>query len=63
MLSVLYSSDQLDGICAAACIARGLRIKGLPARFGGVLSPDAPETVKDLADQVNVALFIIDYPP
>lgn len=63
MLSVLYSSDQLDGMCAAACVMRGLRIKGLPARFGGTLSPDSPESLNDLAQQVNVALFIIDYPP
>jgi hypothetical protein len=64
MLSVLYASDQLDGICAASCISRGLRIKGLSSRLGGVISQDSrDEDLKDVSEQVNVALFFIDYPP
>ena len=63
MISMIYSSDTIDGVCAAACIVRGLRIKGFPARFAGTLSPETPESVKDLTDQANCALLIVDYPP
>jgi len=63
MLSVIYSSDTVDGICAAACVMRGLRIKGFSARFGGTLSPENPESLQDLASQANSAVFIVDYPP
>lgn len=60
---MIYASDTVDGICAAACVTRGLRIKGFPARFAGTLSPENPESVKDLIEQANCALFIVDYPP
>lgn len=64
MLSVLYCSDQLDGVCAAACVMRALRLKGISCRFGGTLSTDEREKdLEDLSSQANCALFILDYPP
>jgi oligoribonuclease NrnB/cAMP/cGMP phosphodiesterase (DHH superfamily) len=64
MLSVLFSSDQVDGICAAACVLRGFRIKGMACRFAGTLSQDRKdEDLAELADQINTAVFVIDYPP
>lgn len=64
MLSVLYCSDQLDGVCAAACVTRALRLKGISIRFGGTLGTDDKEKdLLDLANQTNCALFIVDYPP
>lgn len=64
MLAVVYSSDQLDGVCAAACVLRGLRFKHLSCRLGGLLSTDNKERdLADLAGQANSAVFITDYPP
>ncbi|MBI4150894.1 hypothetical protein HY492_02100 [Candidatus Woesearchaeota archaeon] len=63
MLAVVFSSDTVDGVCAAACILRGLRLKGLPCRFGGTISADERERdLQHLAEQANCGLFIADIP-
>ncbi len=64
MLAVVFSSDSVDGVCAAACVMRGLRLKGISARFGGTISADSrEEDLQQLAEQANVALFIADFQP
>ena len=64
MLAVVYSSDQLDGVCAAACVLRGLRFKNLSCRYAGMITHDHKEqNLADLGTQANVAVFVTDYPP
>ena len=64
MQAVVFSSDSVDGICAAACIMRGLRLKNLPCKFGGMLSTEKRDAqLQHIIDQNNVALFLADYPP
>lgn len=64
MLSVLFCSDTLDGLCSAACVYRALKLKGMTVRIGGILRTESKERdLQELADQLNVGLFVIDFPP
>lgn len=64
MLSVLFCSDTLDGMCATACVYRALKLKGMTVRIGGLLRTESREQdLQELASQLNVGLFIIDFPP
>lgn len=60
MISV-YTSEKLDGLCAAAIIFRHATLAKLPAHFAGFLHPESlPTELQELAREKNKLIFLLD---
>ncbi len=60
---VLFCSDQLDGVAAAAIMGRMLRLRGREWRLGGTLSHASESGVALLAQTKNAILHLLDVSP
>ena len=57
----VYSSEKLDGLCAAAIIFRHATLAKLPAHFAGFLHPESlTSELQELASEKNKLLFLLD---
>ena len=60
MISV-YTSEKLDGLCAAAIIFRHATLAKLPAHFAGFLHPESLLIeLQELAREKNKLIFLLD---
>jgi oligoribonuclease NrnB/cAMP/cGMP phosphodiesterase (DHH superfamily) len=63
MTHVLFCSDQLDGIAAAAIIGRALRLHGKDWRLAGTISPGSPESLATVTAVQGASLCLLDIQP
>ena len=63
MTHVLFSSDQLDGIAAAAIVARWLRLHGKEWRVGGIISKADTDATAKVGAVANAHLHLLDIHP
>lgn len=63
-MHVVYCSQQLDGLAAAAILFRSLRLRGTEARLGGTLNfENSNEQFAAMAQRQGDLLFILDFLP
>ncbi|MBW2973182.1 hypothetical protein KY346_02190 [Candidatus Woesearchaeota archaeon] len=61
---VIYCSEQLDGISAAAIVLRYARLRNSECRVGGFLNYlNIEEKFKEMAELKGNLIFILDFPP
>lgn len=61
---VIYCSEQLDGIAAAAIVFRYARLRNSVCRIGGFLNyQNIDEKFKEMAESKGNLFFVLDFPP
>lgn len=61
---VIYCSEQLDGIAAAAIVLRYARLRNSACRIGGFLNyQNIEEKFKEISELKGNLIFVLDFPP